>query len=432
LKKAPVGSDAQASIYKALKTAEGLAREGTEKKSAPSKQTNVPERPLADEMAADEIAKYLKRLQDAARQAEQAKAEIKNADWNNLEYQQKMAASYQEYRDPKEVDPSKYHLTPGKDSARNQDWSQFEGARGGPKDIKKDAKPEMMEDLIGDLIDQQERLREKMITSFMEMNTDMKDTGDVGDMDAPMGNYAMRGKTGNKMPASLNIGGRSRSGRQGPTFGELGMDKAKDMKGRPGEGLNAPDQKGFVQDEKVEGDPGADPTTATGGKLAGHEKGEGELGKPRASEAAQYAGIASADIIQEGKGSKDMDVSAEGMKRDLANRQAQLVKRAEEVTKQFEQMFTPSADWFKGVDLMRQIEEEVRKGPSEKLWHMQEQALDKLKRVYREIAPGAAFDFDVGLSKSANPLVLNPRQEEFPKRDEEALKRYYRRLAEDQ
>ena len=30
------------------------------------------------------------------------------------------------------------------------------------------------------------------------------------------------------------------------------------------------------------------------------------------------------------------------------------------------------------------------------------------------------------------PLVLNPRQENFPKRDEEALKKYYRRLAEDE
>jgi hypothetical protein len=62
LKKAPVGTEAQASIHEALKAAESLAKEGaTDKKSAPSKQTNVPERPIGEEMVAQEIAKYLKR-----------------------------------------------------------------------------------------------------------------------------------------------------------------------------------------------------------------------------------------------------------------------------------------------------------------------------------------------------------------------------------
>jgi len=433
LKKAPLGTDAQASIHAALKTAESLAKEGSgDKKSAPSKQTNVPERPIGEEMVAQEIAKYLKRLQDAAKQAELAKKDLERAAWNDPDYQREMAAKMQQHRDPKEVDPNAYKLTAGKDSPRSQDWDKFDGMRGGPKQILKDQTPQDMEDLIGELIEQEERLREKMITSFLEMNMDLLDTGDVGDMDAPMGNYAMRGKTGNKMPASLNIGGRSRSGRQGATFGEIGVDKAKDMKGRPGEGLNSPEQKGFVHEERVENDPGADPTTATGGKHAGQDNREGDLGKQRAGDAAQYQGMAAADIIQEGHGSKDIDVSAEALKRDLANRQAQLVKRAEEATKQFEQLFTPSADWFQGVDLLRQIEEEIRKGPSERLWQLQEQALDKLRRVHREITPGAAYDFDVGLNKSPNPLVLNPRQQEFPKRDEDALKRYYRRLAEDE
>ncbi len=381
-------------------------------------------------MQAKDIANYLKRLQDLAKGAEAAKQEIRK-DYD-VNYERDMASRVQTHRDPKDIDPSKYHLTPGKDSARNQDWSAFEGARGGPKSILKEEKPDDIQDLIGDLIQDQDKLREKMITSFMEMNTDVQDTGNVGDQDTPMGNYAMRGKTGNKMPASLNVGGRSRSGRQGPTFGQMGVDKAKDMAGRPGEGLNAPEQKGHVQEEHVEGDQGASPTTATGGKRAGQDVREGEVGKPRAGDAAQYQGIAAADLIQEGNSSKDIDLSAAALKRDLANRQAQLVKRADEVTKQFEQLFTPSADWFKGVDLMRQIEEEVRKGPSEKLWQLQEQALEKLKRVYREITPGAPYDFDVGLSKSSNPLVLNPMQEQFPKRDEDALKTYYRRLAEDE
>lgn len=433
LKQLPPGTTAQENIYKALKTAEELARDkAADKKSAASKQTNVPERPIGDEMVAKDIENYLKRLQDAAKSAAKAKPEIRKDDpWNDLAYQQKMAASYQEHRDKKEIPLDQYKLTDGKQSASDQDWSKFEGAQGGPKQILKDEVPEDMQDLVGDLIEDEERLKEKIITSFMEMNTDLKDTGDVGDMDTPMGNYAMRGKTGNKMPASLNVGGRSRSGRSGPTFGELGTDTAKDMKGRPGEGLNSADQKGYVKEEKVEGDPGADPTTATGGKHAGQEQQEGEIGKPRDGDAPKYQGIADADIIKEGKGTGDIDVSIEALKRDLSSRQAQLVKRAEEVTKQFEQLFTPSADWYQGVDLMRQIEEEIRRGPSEKLWQMQEQALDKLKRVHREISPGSAYDFDVGQIKTPNPLVLNPRNDPFPKRDEEALKEYYMRLAEE-
>src|ERR1041385_4743268 len=182
----------------------------------------------------------------------------------------------------------------------------------------------------------------------------------------------------------------------------MGMNKAKDMAGRPGEGMNAPGQKGFAQEEKIAGDKGSDPTTATGGKRSGNDSQEGEVGKPRVGDAGQYEGVAASDIIHEGKGSRDIDLSAESLKRDLASRQAQLVKRAEEVTKQFDQLFTPSADWFQGVDLMRQIEEEIRRGPSERLWHLQTQALEKMKRVYRDITPGAAFDFDVGQAHSPN------------------------------
>jgi len=432
LKQAAAGSEAEASIYQALKDAEALAKEAAgERKGAPSRQANVPERPIGEEMLADnDIAKYVKRLQDAAKVAEAAKEELKN-DFDP-DKQRAMAEKIQSHRDPKEIDPTKYHLADKKGAPRNQDWSAFENAQGGPKSILTDPKPDDMEDLIGDLIQDEEKLRDKMVTSFMQMNTDLKDTGAVGDLDSPMGNYAMRGKTGNQMPQATNIGGRSRSGRQGPTFGEMGVSKAKDMAGRPGEGMNTPDQKGYVQEEKVEGDKGADPSTATGGKHAGQDAQEGEVGKPRAGDAAQYQGIAASDIIHEGKGTPDIDVSTEALKRDLASRQAQLVKRAEEITKQFEQLFTPSADWFEGVDLMRQIEEEIRRWPSEKLWQLQAQALEKLKRVYREITPGASYDFDVGLSRSANPLVLNPAQQSFPKPEEDALKKYYRRLAEDQ
>src|ERR1051326_7040538 len=285
LKMAPKGSDAEQSIYTALKTAERLAKEGADKESTGGRQVNVPDRPLGGEMAAKDIANYLKRLQAAAKEAEKAKAEIKNAKWNDPDYQREMLKKIQENRDPREVDPSKYHLTSGKDTPRNQDWSKFENQKGSPNKILDEKPPQDMEDLMGDLIDQQERLRDKMITSFMEMNTDLKDTGAVGDMESPIGNYAMRGKTGNKMPASMNVGGRSRSGRNAPTFGQMGVDNAKDMKGRPGEGMNTADQKGFVKEEKVEGDPGADPSTATGGKHSGQAQGEGDIGKPRSSDA---------------------------------------------------------------------------------------------------------------------------------------------------
>ena len=109
-------------------------------------------------------------------------------------------------------------------------WKQEEFT--GDVEIPPAELPQQMEDLVGQLLEQEEDL-------FAEMDDKTSGAADSADkgagwdaMDGPISNFSAKGVTGNQLPNSSEISGRSGEGRSGKASGEFVEDEATGKGGR--------------------------------------------------------------------------------------------------------------------------------------------------------------------------------------------------------
>ena len=92
--------------------------------------------------------------------------------------------------------------------------------------------PAELEDLVGDLLEQEEDLFDQMD----DLTSKYTQSGDKGigwdAMDGPISNMNAQGVTGNQLPNTNEMGGRSGEGRQGKSSGEFVEDEAVGKGGR--------------------------------------------------------------------------------------------------------------------------------------------------------------------------------------------------------
>ena len=136
-----------------------------------------------------------------------------------------------------------------------------------PIDVPMVELPEVLEDLIGELLEREEDLiweAEDLTSSW----ADSLSSAGWAVMDGPISSFSAKGKTGNVLPNINEITGRSGEGRTGPTSGELVQRSMQGLGGRKTPLRYTPDQpmEGVIQ-EKREIPAGGG--TTSGGKLAG-------------------------------------------------------------------------------------------------------------------------------------------------------------------
>ncbi|MDR0338621.1 MAG: hypothetical protein LBI18_16235, partial [Planctomycetaceae bacterium] len=158
------------------------------------------------------------------------------------------------------------------DTADRERWSQEETVNDDEKEAPMAELPLELEDLIGELMEEEEDLFEEMedITSSM---IDSLDKGAGWDaLDGPISNNSAKGVTGNRLPNTNEIAGRSGEGRQGKSGGEFVGEEAVGKGGRNTPTRLTPDpyMKGQIKDHSKDAVGGA----TGGGKEAG-ETGEG-------------------------------------------------------------------------------------------------------------------------------------------------------------
>lgn len=135
------------------------------------------------------------------------------------------------------------------------------------QDIPEAELPDELEDIIGDLIEQEEDMKdevEDLTSSWM----DSLDKGaGWGVSDGPISNMSAKGITGNLMPNQQEIGGRSGEGRTGRSYGEMVEKTATGKGGRKTPARLTPDnlEPGQVEDKSKQTPLG--PTG--GGKVSG-------------------------------------------------------------------------------------------------------------------------------------------------------------------
>ncbi|HDZ22706.1 hypothetical protein LCGC14_0644660 [marine sediment metagenome] len=173
------------------------------------------------------------------------------------------------------------------DTPDRQKWSMED-----PVDsdsIEQTELPTELQDMVGDLLEEEEDLFDE-IEDITSKWTDSLDEGAGWEAaDGPISNMSAQGVTGNVLPNSSEISGRSGEGRTGKSSGEFVQDEAVGKGGRrtPTRLTGEPYQAGQVRDSSAEPPGGA----TGGGKLsgAGSEGLEGPVPPPLAKELERMA-----------------------------------------------------------------------------------------------------------------------------------------------
>ncbi len=158
------------------------------------------------------------------------------------------------------------------DTPDREKWSQEESLTDKDKEAPMAELPGELEDMIGDLMEKESDIFDEM-EDVSSSAADSLDKGAGWDaMDGPISNMSAKGVTGNRLPNSSEIGGRSGEGRQGKASGEFVGDEAVGKGGRNTPSRLTPDPyvKGQIKDHSKDSVGGA-----TGG---GKESGQGGEG----------------------------------------------------------------------------------------------------------------------------------------------------------
>ena len=146
--------------------------------------------------------------------------------------------------------------------------------------------PDALEDIVGEMLDHAKEMHDQSQDSTS--NNAIPDGLMGWDIaDGPMPTWSAKGKSGNSPPNKNEQTGRSGSGRQGQSSGELVADTLKSLEGSDVDArrTNDPFQSGSIKEEE----PGAKDAKATGGgKLAGTSNTQGMQGNAPARNELAY------------------------------------------------------------------------------------------------------------------------------------------------
>ena len=287
------------------------------------------------------------------------------------------------------------------DTPDRQAWKQEE--------ITKDAEiphaelPQQMEDLVGDLLEQEEDLFEEIEDTTAKAG-DSADKGAGWDaMDGPISNYSAKGVTGNRLPNTSEIGGRSGEGRQGKSSGEFVEEEATGKGGRRTPTRLSPDafSKGEVKDSSPESPGGA----TGGGKISG--AGQEGLEGPVPPEVQRRMG-------------------------SLAGKQAQLRNKAEGVKAALQVKNYDSFALDKAIEGMRRVQRDLLAGRYQNALRQKNVILEDLKGTRMLLSGEVRIrrDASAALPNEIQKDVLDALEKPMPRGYEEYLKRYYERLSE--
>lgn len=263
--------------------------------------------------------------------------------------------------------------------------------------------PKELEDLVGELMEEEEDLFED-IEDASSGWTDSLDKGAGWDaMDGPISNMSAQGVTGNRLPNSSEISGRSGEGRTGKSAGEFVEESAVGKGGRQTPTRLTPDpfEKGQVKDTADEPAGGS----TGGGKLAG-SGGEG------------LEGPVPPDVQRQMKA--------------LAGRQAEIRNKAERIQLGFKVMNYPPDILNKTVEMMKQVESGLDSGRYQNITRKRNVMLENLKGMEASLKGEMRINRDrsAGLPNYLQDEIIDAMGDATPQGYEDLLKGYYQKLSE--
>jgi len=270
-----------------------------------------------------------------------------------------------------------------------------------PLDVPLAQLPEELEDLMGDLIEQEDDMTADIEDVSSSWADSMSDAG-WDAMDGPISNFSAVGKTGNTLPNNTEISGRAGEGRTGRSHGEFVENSASGKGGRKTPTRLTPDgfEESIVQDKSTEGTGGA----TGGGKRAGFG-GRGLIGP-------------TPPVTQD-----------QGIR--LAGRQADIREKAQKLEGLLRRYELPTAKLRDAIGQMRTIEQMARDYRYDSMATVQKTTLKNLRENDTFVREKVRLNQEK--SDSIPPRVRHQitqgLQEKFPEGYEELLKTYYEVLS---
>ena len=262
--------------------------------------------------------------------------------------------------------------------------------------------PEELQDIVGELMEQEEDLMDD-IEDATSAWADSLDKGAGWDaMDGPISNFSAKGVTGNMLPNTSEISGRSGEGRTGKCAGEFVEKTAVGKGGRrtPTRLTSDPFEKGVVDDKS--------PETATGSTGGGKISGAGGEGL-------------------EGPMPPEMQQQLKA----LAGRQADIRNKAERIEIKFKTMKYPSGPLRESVRMMNAMENALRNGRYGQVARIRHELVNDLRdtRSFLDGETRVNRDRSSNLPPELQDQILQAMQEPSPKEYENLLRAYFEALS---
>jgi hypothetical protein len=263
--------------------------------------------------------------------------------------------------------------------------------------------PEELQDLIGDLVEGEEDMQEE----FDDVTSGWFDSLDIGagwdTTDGPISNMSAKGVTGNRLPNTQEIGGRSGEGRTGKSSGQFVEEEATGKGGRqtPSRLTADPFEAGWVKDSSAEA-----PTGATGG---GKVSGQGAEG---------FQGPVPPPLQQ-------------ALKR-LAAQQSELIDKAKRLDYGLKKYRYPQGHLPESIELMQAQQQSLDAGEIGLFGSRQRVLLSNLREVKElsETQKQLFRDRSALLPKQLREEIASGRDEPVPEQYRTMVEDYFRSLSE--
>ena len=286
------------------------------------------------------------------------------------------------------------------DAPDREKWS-MEAPAGGQENIEMPDLPDELEDLVGDLLEEEEDLFEEMA----DVSAKATDSGEKGlgwdALDGPISSMAAKGVTGNQLPNPSEISGRSGEGRQGKSTGEFVEDKAVGKGGRrtPTRLTPEPFSKGQVDDKGSEAEGGS----TGGGKISG-------------SGAEGLEGPVPPEV------KKDL--------KRLSGKQAALINKAEQIRARFKVTDHSNLRLFQAITLMNRVKDDLDKFRYHNALRARKEVVGALQDTAMLLSGDVDVQSDVTASmpKYIRDDIADAMKGTLPEEFREVLKQYYHRL----
>ncbi|MAE62381.1 MAG: hypothetical protein CMJ49_13625 [Planctomycetaceae bacterium] len=295
---------------------------------------------------------------------------------------------------------------------------------------------EELDDIVGNLLDEADRLREDFETYNLNTQLRVVDPGEVGKQGGDINSMGAAAATGNQKPPTHNFGGASRTGRQGArVHGLVAGNEGINRKGRDEaqEGQQeAPDQKGMVSNQNSS-NMQQDTSTGVGGKRVMEQVSSfstKDAGEWDDSMADRMQDPQKTQQIVERQG-KPLDPRVAEALRDLNSDVEQVIQRIKAVRKELDKLYLPTDHLDDIVGQMRVNLDRLSRQPESEVFRRQMELLDRLVSTMSVFnRPMSDFQRSLRRNQVIKGRVLDQPASPVIPGYERAVKRYYQELAE--